>query len=104
MRRYEAPIVNEGGAIHTDGEGTLLTTESVLLNPNRNPGMSRAEMEEILAAYLGIRKVIWLGGALEGDRETDKGTDGHVDNLACFARPGVVLALDRKSTRLNSSH
>src|SRR3546814_12486224 len=60
--------------------------------------MSRAEMEEILAAYLGIRKVIWLGGSLEGDRETDKGTDGHVDNLACFARPGVVLALTTSDT------
>ncbi len=98
MRRYEAPIVNEGGAIHTDGEGTLLTTESVLLNPNRNPGISRAEMEEVLAAYLGIRKVIWLGEGLEGDRDADKGTDGHIDNLACFARPGVVLALTTSDT------
>jgi agmatine deiminase len=88
MRRYEAPFVLEGGAIHTDGEGTLLSTESCLLNPNRNPGVGRAEMEELLAAYLGIRKVIWLGEGLKDDE-----TDGHVDNLACFARPGVVLAL-----------
>jgi agmatine deiminase len=88
MRRYEAPFVLEGGAIHTDGEGTLLTTESVLLNANRNPGIGRADMEELLAAYLGIRKVIWLGEGLKDDD-----TDGHVDNLACFARPGVVLAL-----------
>jgi len=89
MRRYEAPFVLEGGAIHTDGEGTLLTTESVLLNPNRNGPVTRSEMEELLAAYLGIRKVIWLGEGLQGDDDTD----GHVDNLACFARPGVVLAL-----------
>src|SRR5262245_25856475 len=88
MRRYEAPFVLEGGAIHTDGEGTLLTTESVLLNPNRNPGIGRADMEELLAAYLGIRKVIWLGGGLKDDE-----TDGHIDNLACFAKPGVALAL-----------
>ncbi len=88
MRRYEAPFVLEGGAIHTDGEGTLLTTESCLLNPNRNPGMGRAEIEEQLAAYLGIRKVVWLGAGL-----MDDDTDGHIDNLACFARPGLVLAL-----------
>jgi agmatine deiminase len=88
MRRYEAPFVLEGGAIHVDGEGTLLTTESCLLNPNRNPGIERADMEELLAAYLGVRKVVWLGQGLQDDD-----TDGHVDNLACFARPGVVLAL-----------
>ncbi|MGH6962107.1 MAG: agmatine deiminase family protein, partial [Dongiaceae bacterium] len=88
MRRYEAPFVLEGGAIHTDGEGTLLTTESCLLNPNRNPGIGRADMEELLAAYLGIKKVVWLGGGL-----MDDDTDGHVDNLACFAKSGLVLAL-----------
>lgn len=88
MRRFEAPFVLEGGAIHTDGEGTLLTTESVLLNPNRSPGITKPEMEELLAAYLGIRKVIWLGQGL-----VDDDTDGHVDNLACFVRPGVVVAL-----------
>jgi agmatine deiminase len=88
MRRYEAPIVLEGGAIHSDGEGTILTTESVLLNPNRNPGITREEVEEILAAYVGARKVIWLGQGLVDDE-----TDGHIDNLACFVKPGVVLAL-----------
>lgn len=88
MRRYAAPVVVEGGAIHSDGEGTLLTSEAVLLNPNRNPGVGRAEMDEILGAYLRAEKVIWLGEGLEDDD-----TDGHVDNLACFARPGVVLAL-----------
>jgi len=88
MRRYEAPFVLEGGAVHTDGEGTLLTTESVLLNPNRNPGIGRADMEELLGAYLGVRKVVWLGDGLKDDD-----TDGHIDNLACFAKPGLVLAL-----------
>ena len=88
MRRYSAPLVLEGGAIHVDGEGTLLTTESCLLNKNRNPDLGREEVEQLLARYLGIRKVIWLNGGLEDDD-----TDGHVDNVACFVRPGVVLVL-----------
>jgi agmatine deiminase len=88
MRRYAAPLVLEGGAIHVDGEGTLLTTESCLLNPNRNPDMSREQIEALMRQYLGIRKVVWLNGGLEDDD-----TDGHVDNVACFARPGLVLAL-----------
>lgn len=85
---YQAPLVLEGGSIHVDGEGTLLTTEQCLLNPNRNPRLSRAQIEEHLRAYLGVRRVIWLGQGLEDDE-----TDGHVDNLACFVQPGVVLAL-----------
>jgi agmatine deiminase len=87
-RRFEAPIILEGGAIHTDGQGTLLTTESVVLNPNRNPGLTAKDAEEIFRAYLGVQQVIWLDKALEIDP-----TDGHVDNLACFARPGVVALL-----------
>ena len=87
-RRFEAPITLEGGAIHTDGEGTLLTTENVVLNPNRNPGLTKADAEEVFRAYLGIENVIWLDKALEVDS-----TDGHVDNLACFLQPGVVAAL-----------
>jgi agmatine deiminase len=84
--RYRAPIVLEGGAIHVDGQGTVLTTEECLLNPNRNPEVSREEIERCLLEYLGAEKVVWLGrGAFEDE------TDGHVDNLACFARPGVVL-------------
>jgi agmatine deiminase len=85
-RRYRAPIVLEGGSIHVDGEGTVLTTEECLLNPNRNPGLSREQIERALCAYLGADKVLWLGGGVLDDE-----TDGHVDNLACFARPGVVL-------------
>jgi agmatine deiminase len=84
--RYRAPLVLEGGAIHVDGEGTVLTTEECLLNPNRNPDLSREEIERLLCDYLGAAKVLWLGGGVVEDE-----TDGHVDNLACFARPGVVL-------------
>ncbi len=83
--RYAAPIVLEGGSIHVDGEGTVLTTEECLLHPNRNPGLTRERLEEILCCYLGARKVIWLGRGVLGDE-----TDGHIDNLACFIRPGVV--------------
>ncbi len=87
LRRFDAPFVLEGGAIHCDGEGTVLTTETVLLNPNRNPGMSREEIEQALTDWLGARKVIWLPAGYHYDE-----TDGHVDNVACFVRPGVVLA------------
>lgn len=83
---YQAPLVLEGGSIHCDGQGTVLTTEECLLNPNRNPDLSREEIEAYLLEYLGARKVIWLGRGLENDE-----TSGHVDNLACFARPGEVL-------------
>lgn len=85
LARYRAPIVNEGGAIHVDGEGTALVTEECLLNPNRNPRLDRAAIEQQLRAYLGVQQVIWLGQGVRNDE-----TDGHIDNLACFARPGVV--------------
>jgi agmatine deiminase len=84
--RYRAPIVLEGGSIHVDGEGTVLSTEECLLNPNRNPELSREQIEATLHDYLGSEKVVWLGRGVIDDE-----TDGHVDNLACFARPGVVL-------------
>jgi agmatine deiminase len=83
--RYRAPIVLEGGSVHTDGEGTLLTTEECLLHPNRNPGLTRADVERHLRDHLGVETVIWLGRGVVDDE-----TDGHVDNLACFVRPGVV--------------
>ncbi|HEV7616317.1 MAG TPA: agmatine deiminase [Solirubrobacterales bacterium] len=84
--RYRAPLVLEGGSIHVDGEGTVLTTEECLLNRNRNPELSREQIERALCDYLGAEKVVWLGRGVYEDE-----TDGHVDNLACFARPGVVL-------------
>lgn len=92
--RYEAPFVLEGGSIAVDGEGTVLTTEQCLLDPNRNPDMDRGAIEEGLKAYLGAETVIWLGRGLEDDE-----TDGHVDNLATFVRPGVVLALTAKNEK-----
>ena len=84
--RYRAPIVLEGGSIHVDGEGTVITTEECLLNPNRNPGLSREQIEATLRDYLGAELIVWLGRGVYNDE-----TDGHVDNLACFVSPGVVL-------------
>jgi agmatine deiminase len=85
LGRYRAPLVNEGGAIHVDGQGTALVTEECLLNPNRNPRLARADIERRLREYLGVSTIIWLGKGVFNDE-----TDGHIDNLACFARPGVV--------------
>lgn len=86
VRQFDAPLIMEGGSIHTDGEGTLLTTEECLLNPNRNPGLGRGDIEAYLHQFTGAEKVIWLKRGLSGDE-----TDGHVDNIACFAAPGKVL-------------
>ena len=83
--RYRAPFVAEGGAIHVDGEGTLLTTEECLRGRDRNPSLTRAEIETHLRAYTGAEKIVWLGlGVFEDE------TGGHVDNLCCVVRPGVV--------------
>lgn len=88
IERVVAPFVLEGGSIHVDGEGTLLTSEECLLNANRNPHLSRTAIETNLQDFLGVETVIWLKGGLKDDV-----TDGHVDQLAAFASPGVVLAL-----------
>jgi len=82
---YRADLIMEGGALHTDGEGTLLVVEECLLHPSRNPHLSKAEIEERLKRYLNVQTVIWLPFGVEKDE-----TAGHVDNLACFVRPGVV--------------
>jgi agmatine deiminase len=83
---YQAPLVCEGGALHSDGQGTILTTEQCLLNPNRNPDLSKDDVEACLRLYLGARQVIWLGSGFSDDE-----TDGHIDNIACFAEKGRVL-------------
>ena len=83
--RYKAPLVLEGGSIHVDGEGTLMTTRECLLNENRNPDKTQAELETLLSDYLGISKFIWLNRGIYNDE-----TNGHVDNICCFIRPGVV--------------
>jgi agmatine deiminase len=81
------PMVLEGGSILTDGAGTLLTTEQCLLSPNRNPAMSREQIEATLRSHLGLERVVWLGGGLVEDRDTD----GHVDLIAAFTAPGRAL-------------
>ena len=86
IQRFDAPLVMEGGSFHVDGEGTLITTEECLLNPNRNPHLSRGQIEAYLKQYLNVEKIIWLKRGLSGDE-----TDGHVDNVACFAAPGKIL-------------
>jgi agmatine deiminase len=83
----EAPIILEGGSIAIDAAGRLVTTERCLLNPNRNPGLSRAQLESALCEWLGVTEVVWLP---DGIREDD-GTDGHVDNVVAFTPSGRVL-------------
>lgn len=90
LPRYDAPIVLEGGAIAVDGEGTCLVCEPSILDPKRNPGLDRAAIEAVLRDYLGVELVLWLPHGLIDDE-----TRGHVDNVACFAGPGRVLALVR---------
>lgn len=85
LARYRAPLVLEGGAIHVDGQGTALVTEECLLNPNRNPQLDIGQIELLLHEYLNVSTVIWLGEGVYNDE-----TDGHIDNLCCFVRPGEV--------------
>jgi agmatine deiminase len=82
-----APLVLEGGSIIGDGEGTLLTTEQCLLCENRNPELSREQIEDELRRWLGIERIVWLGLGLVEDRDTD----GHVDLIAAFTQPARVL-------------
>ncbi len=95
LRRFEGGMILEGGAIETNGAGQLLTTEAVLLNPNRNPQLGRAEIEQRLRDGLGVTEILWLRQGIEGDD-----TDGHIDDLARFVDPQTLVAcidLDRNS-------
>ena len=82
-------FVLEGGSIHVDGEGTVLTTEMCLLSPGRNPDLSRAEIGEKLCQYLGCEKVLWLRDGIDPDE-----TNGHIDDVACFVAPGGAETID----------
>jgi agmatine deiminase len=88
LKRFDPEMVLEGGAIDSNGNGVLLTTESVLLHPNRNPGMSHQEITQRLKDYLGVQKIIWLKGGLAGDD-----TDGHVDGIARFLSEDTILVM-----------
>jgi agmatine deiminase len=86
VQEFSSKLVCEGGAISVDGEGTVITTETCLLNANRNPDLSREEVEQELCRTLGAQKVIWLPGDVQ-----DPETDGHIDGIAAFIEPGRVL-------------
>lgn len=100
--RYKAPLVLEGGSIHVDGEGTLLTTEECLLSAGRNPQLRQGEIENFLSDYLNVEKIVWLGRGVYNDE-----TNGHIDNLACFVRPGVIALTwteDKNDPQFEISH
>jgi agmatine deiminase len=85
---FRPGIVMEGGSLDVNGRGTLLTTESCLLNPNRNPALGRADIERHLRDFLGVETILWLGEGIAGDD-----TDGHVDDLTRFVAAGVVVTV-----------
>ena len=96
-RRFQGGMILEGGAIEINGAGQLLTTEAVLLNPNRNPSLSREEIEQFLRDGLGVSEILWLKQGIEGDD-----TDGHIDDLARFTDPNTLIAcIDRNSKSPN---
>ena len=103
VKRYKYSMILEGGSVSFDGEGTVLTTEECLLNPNRNPSMTKEDIENELKRGLGLEKVLWLPKGLYGDVDTN----GHVDNFCVFARPGEVLLSwtdDEKDPQYPISH
>lgn len=94
----EGGLVLEGGGLETDGDGTLLVNRRCVEDPARNPGVSRERLAEIMAARLGVDRVLWVGGELAGDD-----TDGHIDQLARFVAPGRVVAA-RQPDPLDPNH
>ncbi len=97
LRRFAVPRVLEGGSIDVNGAGLLLTTEACLLNPNRNPSLTKAQIEQMLRDNLGVQQILWLGEGIVGDD-----TDGHVDDLTrFFARDGIVTVVESNSRDAN---
>lgn len=91
FRRFANDMVLEGGSLDVNGEGLLLTSEQCLLNPNRNPQLSRAEIEQNLRDFLGVETILWLGEGIVGDD-----TDGHIDDITRFFRAdGIVTCVER---------
>lgn len=88
LPRFRSDVVMEGGSIEVNGAGTLMTTEACLLNPNRNPHLTRDDLEQILADHLGVRHFIWLGDGVAGDD-----TDGHIDDLSRFVAADTVVTV-----------
>lgn len=91
---FEANMVLEGGSIEVNGQGTCLTTEQCLLNKNRNPQLSRAQIENDLREYLGVSHIVWLKEGIVGDD-----TDGHIDDIARFVNPGTIVATHESDSR-----
>ena len=97
MEVFHPSMVLEGGSIDVNGTGTLLTTKSCLLNPNRNPDLTKQDIEKRLADYLGVRHILWLGDGIEGDD-----TDGHIDDLTRFVdRKTVVTVVEEDQSDAN---
>jgi agmatine deiminase len=95
---FYTDIVMEGGSIDVNGKGTLITTTSCLLHPNRNPGLAQAQIEDFLIQYYGVDKVLWLGDGIEGDD-----TDGHVDDLTRFVNKDTVITMTEPN-RADANH
>ncbi|MDP8262352.1 MAG: agmatine deiminase family protein [Candidatus Ancaeobacter aquaticus] len=91
LKSFDSKLVFEGGSIDVNGNGVLLTTESCLLNPNRNMDLSREDIEKVLQNYFGVKKVLWLGEGIEGDD-----TDGHIDDISRFVNENTIVTVIEK--------
>ncbi len=94
LRRFEKSMVLEGGSIDVNGKGLLLTTEQCLMHPNRNPSLTRTEIERALKDYLGVRRILWLGEGIVGDD-----TDGHIDDITRFFKADGIITCVEKNRR-----
>jgi agmatine deiminase len=98
-RNFDVGIILEGGSIEVNGAGTCLTTEQCLLNKNRNPKLSREEIENYLKDYLGVSNIVWLGEGIAGDD-----TDGHVDDITRFVNPSTILTVFEEDAKDENYH